>query len=76
MLKVLVIARMLIVEGYWKLVRELQPGAIMFSDAGPDVRWVGNESGNAGEVCWSTIDTTGLAPGKANAAYLNAGDKW
>lgn len=60
--------------GYWALVRQLQPDAVMFSDAGPDVRWVGNESGNAGETCWSTIDTTGLAPGKADAAYLNRGD--
>ena len=25
----------------WKLVRELQPKATMFSDVGPDVRWVG-----------------------------------
>ncbi len=62
-------------KSYWKLVRELQPNAVMFSDAGPDVRWVGNESGNAGEMCWSTIDTAGLAPGKADAAYLNTGDK-
>lgn len=60
--------------GFWGLVRELQPKAVMFSDAGPDVRWVGNEAGNAGETCWSTIDTTGLAPGKADAAYLNTGD--
>ncbi|MEP6951376.1 MAG: alpha-L-fucosidase, partial [Ginsengibacter sp.] len=50
-------------EGYWKLVRQLQPKAIMFSDAGPDVRWVGNESGNAGQTCWSTINTEGMAPG-------------
>jgi alpha-L-fucosidase len=28
----------------------------MFSDAGPDVRWIGNERGVAGETCWSTID--------------------
>lgn len=60
--------------GYWQLVRKLQPNAVMFSDAGPDVRWVGNESGNAGETCWSTIDTTGLAPGKADPKYLNTGD--
>ncbi|MCJ8164390.1 alpha-L-fucosidase [Pontibacter sp. E15-1] len=60
--------------GYWQMVRELQPQAVMFSDAGPDVRWVGNESGNAGETCWSTIDTTGMAPGKADPAYLNTGD--
>lgn len=62
-------------KGYWKLVRDLQPRAIMFSDAGPDVRWVGNEAGNAGETCWSTIDTTGLAPGKADSKYLNTGDE-
>lgn len=39
----------------WALVRRLQPDAIMFSDAGPDVRWIGNESGVAGETNWSTI---------------------
>ena len=61
-------------KGYWQLVRKLQPNAVIFSDAGPDVRWVGNESGNAGETCWSTIDTTGMAPGKADASYLNTGD--
>ena len=38
------------------LVRRLQPAAVMFSDAGPDVRWIGNERGVAGETCWSTID--------------------
>ncbi|MEP7346849.1 MAG: alpha-L-fucosidase, partial [Gemmatimonadaceae bacterium] len=37
-------------------VRRLQPLAVMFSDAGPDVRWIGNERGVAGETCWSTID--------------------
>lgn len=61
-------------NGYWSLVRQLQPKAVLFSDVGPDVRWVGNESGNAGETCWSTINTTGMAPGKANSKYLNTGD--
>lgn len=37
-------------------VRKLAPQAVMFSDAGPDVRWIGNEKGVAGETCWSTID--------------------
>jgi len=32
----------------WQIVRELQPDACLFSDAGPDVRWVGNERGEAG----------------------------
>jgi len=61
-------------KGYWNIVRQLQPKAVIFSDAGPDVRWVGNESGNAGQTCWSTIDTAGMAPGKADPAYLNTGD--
>ncbi|WP_396220134.1 alpha-L-fucosidase [Gemmatimonas sp.] len=39
----------------WALVRKLQPNAIMFSDVGPDVRWIGNERGVAGETHWSTI---------------------
>jgi alpha-L-fucosidase len=39
-----------------RTVRELQPDAVIFSDAGPDVRWIGNEKGVAGETCWSTID--------------------
>ncbi len=61
-------------KSYWQLIRKLQPKAVIFSDAGPDIRWIGNESGNAGETCWSTIDTTGMAPGKADASYLNTGD--
>ena len=40
----------------WALVRRLQPEAVMFSDAGPDVRWIGNENGSAGETNWSTVD--------------------
>lgn len=57
------------------IVRELQPDAVIFSDAGPDVRWVGNEKGIAGDPCWSTIDTTGLYPGLADPAYLNTGER-
>jgi alpha-L-fucosidase len=41
---------------FWSLVRRLQPDAVMFSDAGPDVRWIGNESGTAGDPNWSTVD--------------------
>jgi len=40
----------------WGEVRRLQPQAVMFSDAGPDVRWCGNESGSAGDPNWSTVD--------------------
>ena len=52
----------------WDLVRALQPGAVMFSDAGPDVRWVGNEKGVAFESVWYGLDRTGLYPGRPDYA--------
>ncbi len=43
----------------WKntypIIRKLQPNALIFSDAGPDVRWVGNERGYAFETMWSPL---------------------
>lgn len=59
----------------WQIVRELQPDACMFSDGGPDCRWVGNESGFAGETCWATIDRKGTLPGVANEKALNVGQR-
>jgi alpha-L-fucosidase len=41
---------------FWSLVKRLQPESVIFSDAGPDVRWIGNERGVAGETNWSTVD--------------------
>mgnify|MGYP006160253295 CR=1 FL=1 len=46
-----------------QIVRDNQPDAVMFSDAGPDVRWVGNEKGIAGDPCWSTINEDLVFPG-------------
>jgi alpha-L-fucosidase len=59
----------------WQIVRDLQPGAMMFSDAGPDVRWVGNEKGVAGDPSWSTLNRDDFAPGEADEARLNRGDR-
>jgi alpha-L-fucosidase len=56
------------------LVKELQPGIMIFSDAGPDLRWVGNEHGFAGETFWSTIDASKLVIGASDSDYLNTGD--
>ena len=39
-----------------RIVRELQPQALIFSDAGPDIRWIGNERGTAGDPNWCTVD--------------------
>lgn len=62
-------------EETFQIVRDLQPDACIFSDAGPDVRWVGNEHGIAGDPCWATIDPTGLYPGLAEPAILNRGQR-
>ena len=60
------------------LVRRLQPNAVMFSDAGPDIRWCGNEAGAAGDPNWSTMDPAAVpypgAPGDAVIAALQHGD--
>ena len=42
-------------ENTHRIIRELQPNAVIFSDAGPDIRWVGNEKGYANKTTWSNI---------------------
>jgi hypothetical protein len=56
-------------------VRELQPEAALFSDAGPDVRWAGNEKGVAGDPAWATLNRADFAPGEADERRLNRGDR-
>lgn len=41
-------------DGYFRLVRELQPEAVI-AIRGPDVRWVGNEAGKGRESEWSVL---------------------
>lgn len=53
-----------------QLVREMEPDVIFFSDAGPGVRWVGNERGIAGETNWNTISPDTLYAGKAGIEEL------
>jgi len=64
-----------------QLVRSMQPNVIFFSDAGPGVRWVGNENGVAGPTNWNTINADTLYAGKAGIEnILNTGspdgNKW
>ena len=56
------------------IVKSLQPSTLIFSDAGPDIRWIGNERGFAGETNWSTINTPNIVIGEADTDYLNHGD--
>jgi alpha-L-fucosidase len=50
------------------------PGIIIFSDAGPGCRWVGNESGFSDEESWQTINLAGMYPGVSHN-HLAKGDK-
>jgi alpha-L-fucosidase len=52
------------------LVRDMEPNIIFFSDAGPGVRWVGNERGVAGETNWNTISIDTLFAGKGGIEKL------
>lgn len=56
----------------WEMVRKLQPGANVFSDIGPDLRWVGNEEGFAAETSWATYDPIGEKDDQPAPGYLKA----
>jgi alpha-L-fucosidase len=62
---------------YENVVRDISPGTLMFSDIGPDLRWVGNEDGIAGETNWNLLDTAGFGRGADGppAGVLNAGNE-
>ena len=46
-----------------RTVHELSPNTVVFSDIGPDIRWVGNENGIAGKTNWDLLDTAGFSRG-------------
>ena len=56
-----------------EMVREFQPEAVIFSDGGPDVRWVGTEEGWAGETNWSTMRRDEIYPGWPKYVELRYG---
>ena len=62
----------------WGTVRRLQPNALIFSDAGPDLRWIGNERGFAGDPDWCAVDPAVVPQpgvgGAAVTAMLQHGD--
>jgi alpha-L-fucosidase len=55
-------------EGYWQLIRELQPEAVI-SVCGPDVRWCGNEEGRGRESEWSVVFLEEIEEGNVIKAY-------
>ncbi|MBK8519903.1 MAG: alpha-L-fucosidase [Chitinophagaceae bacterium] len=59
-----------------KTVRDISPNTVVFSDIGPDIRWVGNEQGFAGKTNWNTLDTAGFTRGAGGPPQdtLNTGN--
>ncbi|UCD51360.1 MAG: alpha-L-fucosidase [Phycisphaerales bacterium] len=58
-------------QGYYNLIRELQPNAVI-AICGPDVRWVGNESGVARETEWSVVNRSISNTQRKNLGGLEA----
>ncbi|RKQ42844.1 alpha-L-fucosidase [Roseivirga pacifica] len=62
-------------DSTFALAKSLQPNIVIFSDGGPDVRWVGNENGFAGETNWSTLNKAEFAPGIGPYEFLPVGQE-
>ncbi|CAK7332213.1 unnamed protein product [Dovyalis caffra] len=61
-------------DSWFSLIHQLQPGATIFSDAGPDTRWIGDEAGVAGSTCWSLFNRSSAKIGGTDPEYSQGGD--
>ena len=57
----------------YEILDRLQPQAVIFSDGGPGCRWVGNESGYAGETNWAFLREGEVYPGYSKYKELQFG---
>ncbi|PZP49135.1 MAG: alpha-L-fucosidase [Pseudopedobacter saltans] len=66
-------------DSWFKVIRKLQPQAVIFG-MGPDVRWVGTETGYGRETEWSVVPINNLDPklvqdnSQHDAAFKPQGD--
>lgn len=58
---------------WFEFIKKIQPNCLIFSPIGPDIRWIGNEKGYAGEMCFSTISISNMKKGE-DVEYLNKGE--
>lgn len=63
---------------YISTLREIAPHTLIFSDIGPDIRWIGNEKGIAGKTNWNLLTIEGFTPGAGAPSpdTLNRGNKY
>ncbi|GJH40676.1 hypothetical protein RCZ04_12260 [Capnocytophaga sp. HP1101] len=59
----------------YQIVRELQPMACIFSDEGPEVRWIGNEKGYGMPTNWNPFTSNPSLKGKEHLHHLGEGDE-
>ena len=59
-------------------LRTIAPNTAVFSDIGPDIRWIGNEKGFVGETNWNNLDTAGFTRGAGSPSQdtLNTGNRY
>ncbi|MCR5681631.1 MAG: alpha-L-fucosidase [Clostridiales bacterium] len=71
-------------DRYIALIRKYQPNACIFNDHGPDVRWCGNEAGQArreewavvpSELCYRSEVQTGSGPLDGDISFLYNSDQ-
>jgi alpha-L-fucosidase len=56
------------------VVRKNQPNAVIFSDAGPDIRWCGTEMGFVNETNYCTLNRDQYYPGTPKYLDLRSGN--
>ncbi|XP_057956147.1 alpha-L-fucosidase 1 [Malania oleifera] len=61
-------------DSWFSLIHQHQPGAVIFSDAGPDTRWIGDEAGVASSTCWSLFNRSNAKIGGTDPEYSRGGD--
>ena len=65
-------------KAFEQTMRTIAPNTAVFSDIGPDIRWVGNEHGFAGTTDWNTLDSAGFTRGAGAPSQdtLNTGNRF
>jgi alpha-L-fucosidase len=65
-------------DRFKRTVKTLSPNTVVFSDVGPQIRWVGNENGIAGKTNWNYLDTAGYTAGAGSPSTdtLNTGNAY